>query len=63
MTKTVTVTIEMTRDKKCKHCDRYKADDPNAVVGSVYVDHSAFETMPEKVFVTVSDVKPYVPPS
>ena len=47
------LTIEMVREKDCKHSVRYASVDPAAAVATVYVMRTAAETMPAKITVTV----------
>ena len=47
------LTIEMVKEKDCKHSVRYASVDPTAAVATVYVMRTAADKMPEKITVTV----------
>jgi len=51
-----TVVIEMKREKDCKHSVRYSAE-AEAHVQNIYLSRKAAETMPERIRVTIENVK------
>ena len=51
-----TVVIEMKREKDCKHSVRYSAEGEEHVQ-TLYLSRCAAETMPERIRVTIENVK------
>lgn len=48
--------VEMTTEKKCKSCVKYRSPDDEAAMSNAYIENTAFPGgMPAKVFIVISD--------
>jgi hypothetical protein len=47
--------VEMQKKSDHKKTVKYETSDINAAVGNAYVSRTAFATMPDKIYVAVSD--------